>query len=452
MAEPGDETGEEGTAPTREDPAAADTPESEGEGVETVGAEASPSAEEAASEPPEAGGAAEGEAPEGGAPEGEAAPRPDGPPDLAAQEQSEVESFLGPDVRTPVGIPRDYKPSDTSIHELFRVELQDFAGPLDLLLYLIRKHELDIFDIPIKFITERYVEMIDELQALEVDIAAEFLVMAAELTHIKSKMLLPVKEGVAVEEEEDEGDPREELVRRLLEYQKYRDAAHQLGDRDQLGRDIFARNPPNVELVDDLDPGLKSVSIFKLVELMAKLLRRAPTHHEIHFESVSIAERIHYVQAFGEARDGKFTLVQLLDGIVTRAELVVTFIAVLEMTKLGIIRIMMEDLAAWQAASEELERSAAQLEPDEEEAAPVAPAATHEEGSAEAARQLAREIEAEAPELEAMSSVGSDTEDGEPEEPVERPPATPWEDEPLPEIWVQLTGKRFEGDILDDYQ
>ncbi|MEQ9496745.1 MAG: segregation/condensation protein A [Deltaproteobacteria bacterium] len=386
-------------------------------------------------------------------------------------------------MRTPVGIPRDYKPTDTSIHDLFRVELSEFAGPLDLLLYLIRKHELDIFDIPIAFITDRYVAMIDALQALEVDVAADFLVMAAELTHIKSKMLLPVKEGVAVEDEEEEGDPREELVRRLLEYQKYRDAAHQLADRDRLGRDVFARNPPTIELVDELDPGLKSVSIFKLVELMAKLLRRAPpAHHEISFESVSIAERIHYVMAFGEAREGKFTLVQLLDGILARAELIVTFIAVLEMTKLGLIKILMEDLPSWRASS--LPKKADVDEDEEDEPLPVPPAVEDEddapaveddappddaspddaaaddtpedepppavedhadEGSAAAARRLAHELDAAAPELEALSDISA------------APPATPkattpWEDEPLPEIWIHFTGKRFEGDILDDYQ
>src|SRR5688572_30585487 len=147
------------------------------------------------------------------------------------RERREVEDLLGPDVRTPVGIPGGYKPGESSIHPLFRVELADFAGPLDLLLYLIRKHEIDIFDIPIKFITDQYLEMLRALKSLEIDLAAEFLVLAAELTHIKSKMLLPAKEGIAVEEEEgQEDDPRAELVRRLLEYQKYRDAADQLAD------------------------------------------------------------------------------------------------------------------------------------------------------------------------------------------------------------------------------
>lgn len=410
-------------------------PDSEPDAVAAAEPEPEPVPEAGAAEPEAAGGAAKPAL------------------SVAEQEQREVESFLGPDVRSPVGIPRDYKPTESSIHQMFRVELSEFAGPMDLLLYLIRKHEIDIFDIPIAFITDRYVAMIDALHALEVDVAAEFLVLAAELLHIKSKMLLPVKEGVAVEDEEDEGDPREELVRRLLEYQKYRDAAHQLADRDRLGRDVFARNPPNIDLVDDLDPGLKTVSIFKLVELMAKLLRRTPIlHHEIAFESYSIAERIHYVVAFGEARDGKFTLVQLLDGIMGRPELIVTFIAVLEMTKLGLIKILMEDLPAWRASS--LPKRHDDDEEDEplpfpdlaEEEPPPPVAAELEEGSAEAALRLAEELVAEAPELEALSDIGVAP-------PLEPPQdAAPWEDEPLPEIWIHFTGKRFEGDILDDYQ
>ncbi len=271
-------------------------------------------------------------------------PVPAEPLSQEERERREVEDLLGPDVRTPVGIPGGYTPSESSISPLFRVELGDFAGPLDLLLYLIRKHEIDIFDIPIKFITDQYLEMLRTLKSLEIDLAAEFLVLAAELTHIKSKMLLPAREGIAVEaEDEPEDDPRAELVRRLLEYQKYRDAADQLADRDHLGRDVFARVPPRMEPAEDLDPGLKSVSIFKLVELMAKLMKKAPAAaHAISFEAFSLSERIGYIDDFARARDNRFTLVQLLQGILSRAELVVTFIAVLEMTKLQLLKLNFE--------------------------------------------------------------------------------------------------------------
>ena len=261
----------------------------------------------------------------------------------AEKARREVEDFLGPGVKTPVGIPGGYKPSESSITDLFRIELADFAGPLDLLLYLIKKHEIDIFDIPIQFVVEQYLAMLKTLKSLEIDLAAEFLVLAAELTHIKSKMLLPAQEGVAVEEEPQEEDPRAELVRRLLEYQKYRDAAEQLEDRDRLGRDVFVRDPPKMAPADDLDPGLKAISIFKLVELMAKLIQKAPpATHEVAFDTISLGDRIRFVGEFGRARDGKFTLVQLLQGILSRSELVVTFIAVLEMTKLGALRLVLD--------------------------------------------------------------------------------------------------------------
>jgi segregation and condensation protein A len=440
-------------------------------------------ADEAPVRPEGAGGAVSPEAEIGPAATDLDAPRPDAPAvDAAAlRQESELESLLGPDVRTPVGIPKDYRPLDASLTELFRVELADFAGPLDLLLYLIRKHEVDVLDIPIAFIAKRYIEMLDTLQALEIDVAAEFLVLAADLTHIKSKMLLPAKEGEVVEDDEpeEEIDPREELVRRLLEYQKYRDAADQLGDRDQLGRDVFPRMPPDLDAVDDLDPGLRSISIFKLVEVMAKMMRRAPPKlsHAIELEHFSIAERIHFVMGFGEARDGRFTLVQLLEGIMTRAELVVTFIAVLEMTKLGLVQILVDEdhpadhpmmplhthqVDDWQDGLSSVEdapdhdeiEEAMHPEADEEDApAPAAPAGgpTEADGALQETLRLARELEALEASMAAEEAEEAAREEARAAAQANRE-ATPWQDEPLPTIWVVQTGKRFEGDILDDYR
>lgn len=314
------------------------------------------------------------------------------------REESEAESILGPDVRTPVGIPRDYKPLESSTHEIFRVELSDFAGPLDLLLYLIKKHDVDVFDIPIKLLTEQYLAMMGAMQSLPIDVAAEFLVLAAELTHIKSKMLLPAREGVAVEHDDLELDPREELVKRLLEYQKYRDAAGQLADRDQLGRDVFARVPSTMDVAGDLDPGLKSISVFKLVELMAALMKRDEGHHQIEFETVSIAERIEYVLAFGEARDNRFSLTQLLQGIMSRKELIITFIAVLEMTRLGLLKLRADE---------------------------ATPSSLPQQSDA----------------LDEM--IGEPTPSTLPTKNAE--PA-------LPVIWVELTGKKLGAEVRDDYR
>ena len=131
----------------------------------------------------------------------------------------------------------------------YQVRTEGFEGPLDLLLHLIKKNELDLYNIPIAEITRQYLEYLDVMRELNLDVAGEFLVMASTLVHIKSKMLLPVP---ATEESEEEGgeDPRAELVRRLLEYQKYREAAQDLAGRQLLDRDLFARKFPAPDLAE----------------------------------------------------------------------------------------------------------------------------------------------------------------------------------------------------------
>ena len=353
----------------------------------------------------------------------------------AAEEAKLTDSqrIFADEVRSPVGVPREYKHTDSSLHQMFRVDLEHFAGPLDLLVYLIRRHDLDVLDIPVAFVTERYLEMLDQLKALEIDVAAEFLVFAADLLHIKSKMLLPARVGDPVEEEpeEDETDPRADLVRRLLEYQKYRSAAEHLRDRDRLGRDVFARSPADMDYTEGVDPGLKSVSIFRLVEVMARLLKKQENHHQISFESFSIAERIQHVLGFGEVRGGRFELLDLFSAVQSRAELVVTFIAVLESTKLGLVRLFMD-------------------EPPEPPRNWAPPPWTAPDPSAEGAPEIedTGDLHAELEQLEAelaFETVRSDALGAD----VSR---QPWIDEPLPVIWVELTGKRFEGELLDDYR
>src|SRR6188472_1869472 len=129
----------------------------------------------------------------------------------------------------------------------YRVELPTFEGPLDLLLHLIEEHELDIFDIPIAFVAAKFVEYVTLMEELNIDVASEYLVMAATLAHIKSKQLLPVSPEDQEVEQEPEIDPRAELVRRLLEYQKYKHAAEQLSSAPVLGRDVFAHGVPGLE-------------------------------------------------------------------------------------------------------------------------------------------------------------------------------------------------------------
>ncbi|HLV22857.1 MAG TPA: segregation/condensation protein A [Polyangiaceae bacterium] len=221
----------------------------------------------------------------------------------------------------------------------YRVKLPAFEGPLDLLLHLIQQHELDIMDIPIAFVTEKYVEYIGLMQEVNIDVASEYLVMAATLAHIKSKMLLP---SVPADQEEGEGeaelDPRSELVRRLLEYQKYKQAADQLGSRSIFGRDVFARGAagPTVE-----GPApLAEVGLFKLLDAFRGVLDRAKTtiEHEIDVERFSITDRINELADVLRQRQ-RVRFEELFEGQHTRMDLIITFLALLEMTRLRMTRL-----------------------------------------------------------------------------------------------------------------
>lgn len=225
----------------------------------------------------------------------------------------------------------------------YRVQLENFEGPLDLLLHLIQQHELDVMNIPIAFVTEKYLEYILLMQEVNIDIASEYLVMAATLTHIKSKLLLPPDPSAVEEEEhETEDDPRLELVRRLLEYQKYKLVAQQLADRSIFGRDVFGRGlaGPQAEGQAPLAP----ISLFKLLDSFQVVLRRAKTQidHEIQLDRLSISDRINQLADVLRER-AKLTFEELFDGQTTRAELVVTFLALLEMTRLRMTRLSQDE-------------------------------------------------------------------------------------------------------------
>ncbi|HEY5373969.1 MAG TPA: segregation/condensation protein A, partial [Polyangiaceae bacterium] len=220
----------------------------------------------------------------------------------------------------------------------YSVKLPTFEGPLDLLLHLIEEHELDVMDIPIAFVASKYVEYITLMEELNIDVASEYLVMAATLTHIKSKMLLPVVPTDQEDEAEIELDPRAELVRRLLEYQKYKHAAEQLSGNPVLGRDVFLRGvpAPNVEGAAPL----AGLSLFKLLDAFQGVLSRAKTtvDHNIDFERFSITDRINELSDLLKT-SGKVLFEQLFDGVRGRADLIVTFLAILEMTRLRLTRV-----------------------------------------------------------------------------------------------------------------
>lgn len=223
----------------------------------------------------------------------------------------------------------------------YHVDLPLFAGPLDLLLHLIQQHELDIKDIPMAFISEKYLEYITLMQDLNIDLASEYLVMAATLAHIKSKMLLPKPPVDQDDDAADDMDPRGELVRRLLEYQKYKDAAETLGDGSILGRDVFYRGAP-APSIDGPAP-LAQVSVFKLFDAFQKLLSRAKqtAEHLIDVDRISISERIIELTDLLKNK-GRTPFEGLFSEESTRSDLIVTFLALLEMTRLRMMVVIQE--------------------------------------------------------------------------------------------------------------
>lgn len=223
----------------------------------------------------------------------------------------------------------------------YHVTLPTFEGPLDLLLHLIQQHQLDVVDIPIGFITEKYVEYILLMQELNIDLASEYLVMAATLAHIKSKMLLPTPPADQEDDAAEDLDPRSELVRRLLEYQKYKQAAEELGKAPVLGRDVFLRGAP-APSVDGPAP-LAPISVFKLFDAFQKLLSRVKqtAEHHIDVDRISISERILQLTDMLKGK-GPVPFEKLFGDETTRADLIVTFLALLEMTRLRMMQVIQD--------------------------------------------------------------------------------------------------------------
>jgi segregation and condensation protein A len=226
-----------------------------------------------------------------------------------------------------------------ALEQSYRVQIEEFEGPLDLLLHLIKKNEVDIYNIPIAAITRQYLEYMELMKELNLDIAGEFMVMAATLLQIKSRMLLP-----ATQEEDGEAeveDPRAELVRRLLEYQRYRDASQLLSARNLLGRDVFARTFDSPELAA-MEPQEEpaDVELFELIEAFQRVLARVSvdTFHDVVADGISIADRIGEVLSVLHA-EKTVCFDSLFTTGMTRDLLVVTFLSILELAKLKLIRV-----------------------------------------------------------------------------------------------------------------
>jgi segregation and condensation protein A len=239
----------------------------------------------------------------------------------------------------------------------YQVHLDVFEGPLDLLLHLVKKHELSILDIPISFVTSKYLAYLDAMTALDIDVAAEYLVMAATLCYIKSRELVPSPEPLeedALPGDDADGDvdPRADLIRRLLEYQKYKEAALNLGDRPVVGRNVWGRGSPLEDaLAENVDPDaiapLAQFPVHKLIEALDRLMRNAKVRisHEVLIDRLSVSQRIMDLTDRLE-REPTFAFTSMFrfasqDVEMTyeaiRNEAVVTLLAILEMAKLRLI-------------------------------------------------------------------------------------------------------------------
>jgi segregation and condensation protein A len=213
----------------------------------------------------------------------------------------------------------------------YKVKLEVFEGPLDLLLYLIKKNELDIYNIPIAQITEQYAEYLDIMQLLDLNIAGEFLVMASTLMQIKSRMLLPKEEMP----EEEEPDPRAELVRRLLEYKRFKQAANFLEDKEHKRSQVFTRTAGHEDIAEPEEETYFEASIFDLISAFNKVLKDTPRQDfiEIVKDEFTVEEKIHsFLHLLAKRSRIRFS--KLFRGNYNRFEIVTTFLALLELIRL----------------------------------------------------------------------------------------------------------------------
>jgi segregation and condensation protein A len=226
----------------------------------------------------------------------------------------------------------------------YQVRIENFEGPLDLLLHLIKKSEINIYDIPINLIAQQYLEYVEAMKELNLNVAGEFLVMAATLLQIKSKMLLPADE--AADDEEDGPDPREELVRRLLEYKTYKEAARQLDGQEKMWREIFSREPEPLVEVEPDEMAMDNVSLFDLVDALKAIVERNPgggkTLIEIVPDNLTVRERMNVILETLEGKDS-VAFAALFEGSCHRLVIIVTFLALLELIRLRVAQVFQSE-------------------------------------------------------------------------------------------------------------
>ena len=226
--------------------------------------------------------------------------------------------------------------------EEYKVKLEVFEGPLDLLLYLIKKDELEIHNIPMEKITTQYIQYIELMKMLDLNVAGEFLVMAATLMMIKSRMLLPVEDRPEMEEEEE--DPRWDLVRQLVEYKKFKDVAMHLESLEARREDIFGRDGAEAVLGKEPDVALHDVGLFDLISAFNEALKNVKSEElrEIFAERFTVAEKI---EQMGDRlrREGRFSVSRIFEGMKSRHEIACAFLALLELIRLNQARAVQQE-------------------------------------------------------------------------------------------------------------
>jgi segregation and condensation protein A len=223
--------------------------------------------------------------------------------------------------------------------EAYTVKVDVFEGPLDLLLHLIKQNQIDIYDIPIALVTEQYLDYIRIMKALDLTIAGEFLVMAATLMYIKSRMLLPAP----IEEEEEEGeDPRAELVQRLVEYKRFKEVAVRLSQQALLGVDVFIRPAREIEA----EEGEIEADLFHLIDALRELIKRQEIEdfHEVTLERVTLQDKMTEVWEKLQGAKEAVAFSALFTPLSSRLELIVTFLALLELIRSGMLRAYQRDV------------------------------------------------------------------------------------------------------------
>lgn len=219
--------------------------------------------------------------------------------------------------------------------DVYQIMLTDiFEGPMDLLVHLIKKNEVDIYDIPIALITEQFLEYLEWMKSMNIDFAGDFIVMASTLTQIKSRMLLPIHDG-----DPEEEDPRQEITRPLVEYLQIKSAAEDLAARQLLGEDIFARNPGKVAELFGAEGDMVKIGLFELIDAFQKILEKISPDHlvELTADSLSVKDRIsELVDIFQKQKS--ITFDELFAADSNKGEVIVTFLAILEMVKLSLVQ------------------------------------------------------------------------------------------------------------------